>query len=275
LLTGIIALFAFASVNAAHAKDPPAPSHAYNWSGWYGGVNAGGAWGHSSDPTTTVWSIVGYFEAPSVSSINSAGAQTNNPNGFIGGGQAGANWQTGNFVSGIEADFNYLGLKKSTTSTGPYPCCSTSNVFAVNSSISTDWLATIRGRLGVTSNNWLYYFTGGAAFTDLHANFGFTDFCGTNAVCNGGVPFPIGFEAASVSTIKTGYTVGGGVEAALSGNWRVKAEYLYVNFGNVSAAGLITGATQIADGSNNNPFTHSANLTANIVRVGINYHFGQ
>jgi outer membrane immunogenic protein len=257
------------------AKAPPAPVAApYNWSGWYVGLNAGGAWGHSADPTTVAFSPPGYFEAISVSAIDSAGAQTNHPSGFIGGGQAGVNWQSGVYVTGIEADFNYLGLKKSTTSTGAYPCCGPTTGFAVSSSISTDWLATIRGRLGLANNNWLYYFTGGVAFTDLKANFGFTDFCLTYAACGGiGFPGPVGSEAATVSTLKTGYTVGGGVEAGLSGNWSIKAEYLYVNFGSVSTGGLITTPAQIGFGTNDNPFSHSANLTVNILRAGLNYKF--
>jgi len=132
-------------------------------------------------------------------------------------------------------------------------------------------LATIRGRLGVASDNWLFYVTGGAAFTDYRANFQFADLCGTYAGCGGGGGFPVGFETASISAVRAGYAIGGGVETKLQGNWSVKAEYLYVNFGNVSTGGLLTGATQIGAGSNNNPFTNSANLSASIVRLGLNY----
>jgi outer membrane immunogenic protein len=256
-------------------KATPPPPAAYSWTGWYVGVDAGGAWAHSSDPTTSVFNPAGYFEASSISAINAAGAQSNNPVGFTGGGQVGGNVQWNAFVGGIEADFNYLGLRKSATSSGAYPCCGpTTTGFVINSSISTSWLATIRGRLGVASNNWLFYATGGAAFTDLKANFGFTDLCGTYPACSGGVPFPPGFEAASISNTKAGYAAGGGIETGLSGNWTARVEYLHVGFGSVTTQGLLTGATQVGDGSNLSPFTHSANLSANIVRLGLNYKLG-
>jgi outer membrane immunogenic protein len=67
--------------------------------------------------------------------------------------------------------------------------------------------------------------------------------------------------------------VGGGIEAGLSGAWTVKAEYLYVDFGSVSAVGLITTPGLVALGSNN-PFTHSVDLKAHILRLGLNYRFG-
>lgn len=189
---------------------------------------------------------------------------------ILGGGQAGYNWQTGVYVAGIEGDFDYLGLKKSSTASGPYPCCGPTTGFTINSSISPDWLATIRGRLGVASDSLLFYVTGGLAFTDLKANYQFADLCGTYAACGVG-GYPVGFETASISAIKAGYAIGGGIETKLQGNWSVKVEYLYVNFGNVSTGGLLTGAAQIALGSNNNPFTNSANLSASIVRLGLNY----
>jgi outer membrane immunogenic protein len=254
-------------------KAPVVAPAAYSWTGWYVGVDAGGAWAHSSDPTTTVFAPASYFVASSISAINAAGVQSNNPAGFTGGGQIGGNVQRGAFVGGIEADFNYLGLRKSASSSGAYPCCGPTTGFVINSSISTDWLATIRGRLGVANNNWLFYATGGVAFTDLKANFGFTDLCGTYLACAGAL-YPPGFEAASISNTKTGYAAGGGIETGLSGNWTARAEYLHVGFGSVTTQGLLTGATQVALGSNSSPFTHSANLSANIFRLGLNYKLG-
>jgi outer membrane immunogenic protein len=37
-----------------------------------------------------------------------------------------------------------------------------------------------------------------------------------------------------VSTVKTGWTVGAGVEGKISTNWSVKAEYLYVDLGSTN-----------------------------------------
>jgi len=45
------------------------------------------------------------------------------------------------------------------------------STFTINSNANTDWLATARGRVGVAADNWLFFATGGAAFTDLKGNF--------------------------------------------------------------------------------------------------------
>lgn len=67
-----------------------------------------------------------------------------------------------------------------------------------------------------------------------------------------------------------GWAVGGGVESALSRNWTVKPEYLYVDLGSISTTGNsyhggFPGPTS--------PYIISADLTANIARVGVNYRF--
>src|SRR5208283_4222237 len=103
------------------------------------------------------------------------------------------------------------------------------STFTVSSNASTTWLATARGRLGVAANNWLFFATGGAAFTNLGGNFAFND----------NFPPPEA-EAVSLSNTKTGYTVGGGIEAGLWGRWTAKAEYLYVDFGTVSGTGSLS-----------------------------------
>ena len=57
-------------------------------------------------------------------------------------------------------------------------------------------------------------------------------------------------------TTKTGWTLGGGVEAAIAGPWTAKVEYLYVDLGN---GGSVLGS--------------DANFRTNIVRAGLNYRF--
>ncbi len=224
---------------------PPARAHkapvvvaAYSWAGFYVGFNAGGAWGRSHLTTATVFSAPGYFTADSVAVVNAAGDQSSTANGFTGGIQAGFNVQSGALVAGIEAELDYFGLRGSSSGSGVFPCCAPAG-FTITSSVKTDWLATIRGRLGVASGNWLFYVTGGAAFTNLKGDFAYTDNCFFVPACFGtGGPSVI--EAVSFSNTKTGYAVGGGVEAGLWGNWSFKAEYLYVDFGSVSAVGVIS-----------------------------------
>jgi len=265
------AMAADMAVRAPVYKGPAPVVAAYNWSGFYIGGTVGGAWGTFDPTTSTVLSPVGGgLAATSVTAINAAGVQSIKPSGWTGGFEVGYNWQISNLVLGVEGDIESFRLSGS-AATGPvvYPCCAPA-AFNITSNASTTWLATVRGRLGVAANNWLFFVTGGAAFTNLNSAFTFTDNCGAVPAC--GPPGTSAVEAVSFSGNKTGYTVGGGVEAGLWGQWSVKAEYLYVNFGTASAVGLITGGA-VAFGTNNNPFTHSVDLKANIVRFGLNYRF--
>jgi outer membrane immunogenic protein len=264
--TIIVSLVAasLAVITAAAAEPLSQPTYkaplsqpTYNWAGFYVGGNAGGAWG-SFDPTTSTYLVPGdEFTTTSIAAFNTAGMQSIKPDGFTGGFEAGYNWQSNNFVYGLEGDIEAFRLRGSASS-GPvvYPCCAPFT-FTINSSASTTWLATARARLGFTSGNWLFFATGGAAFTNLNGNFSFSDnFFGAT-------------EAASISTTKTGYTLGGGLETSLSRQWSVKAEYLYVDFGTVSTSGI--GGVGIIFPTQ--PFFHSIDLKANIARLGLNYHF--
>ena len=101
--------------------------------------------------------------------------------------------------------------------------------------------------------------------TNLNGSFTFTDNCGDIAACNG-PGGPNAAEAASLSKTKLGYTVGGGVEAGLWGNWSLKAEYLYVKFNSESVVGFIS-TPGLQPFAANNPFTHSIDLKAHIARA--------
>jgi outer membrane immunogenic protein len=174
--------------------------------------------------------------------------------------QGGYNWQIGALVAGLEVDFEYFGLRGSSSGGAVYPCCAPASIF-ITSSTKTDWLFTARPRIGYANNNWLFYATGGLAVTDLHGNFTFTDNVG-----------PGHTESGSVSSTKVGYAVGGGIEAGLWSRWTVKAEYLFVDFGRVSTtSNNLIDALAFAFPAQ--IFTHSLDLKASIVRLGLNYHF--
>ncbi len=260
----LVALSAAGSTGAADLavrqpatyKAPPVVAPLYSWTGFYVGVNAGGTWGTFDPATSTVFDPIGYFAASSVPAVNAVGIQSIKPAAFTGGVQAGFNWQTGNVVFGAEVDFNSFHLSGSATGTGVYPCCAPAT-FTVTSAAHTDWL---------------FYATGGLAVTNLNGSFTFTDNCGDIAACNG-PGGPNAAEAASISKTKFGYTVGGGAEAGLWGNWSLKAEYLYVKFNSESVIGTITTPGLLPFAANN-PFTHSIDLKAHIARLGLNYRFG-
>src|SRR6185503_15942077 len=104
--------------------------------------------------------------------------------------------------------------------------------------------------------NVLAFATGGVALTRLEVANGFSD---TNGILG----------SARSSETKVGWTVGGGLEWGLSRNWSVKAEYLYLNFGSVSASGTVVappGGVAYANG-----LSTSADLTAHVARAGVNF----
>jgi outer membrane immunogenic protein len=267
LLVAGIAAAAFCSAPALAADLPvkapvyrAAPAPMFSWTGFYVGGNIGGAWG-GSHTSSTIDSAGGGYIPSVVTDINALSAQHVSSSAVTGGLQAGFNVQANNFVYGAEADFNSLNLKGSTSVSAVFtgfPVLPGQTAPTYTNSINTDWLFTARGRLGFTANNVLFYGTGGVAVTNLKYGHTFTE--GTFNGSSGGV------ETSTVSANKVGYAVGGGLEYAWMNNWSVKVEYLYLNFGNVTSSAPVIGLP--------NTFSHSANLIENIVRVGLNYKFG-
>jgi len=258
LCMGIAAVAALVATEASAAdmplKAPPVAQVADPlWTGWYLGLNAGGSWGtaQTSTSTSTVPGGGLQLSALSIGLINGIGAPTNlDTSSFTGGVQGGYNYQIGQWLVGMEADFEYF------RSAGSNTTISTAGAFVLNSSVSTDWLFTARPRLGFISNNWLFYGTGGLAVTRLGAAW--------NMGGAGGVS-----ESASASATKAGWVVGGGIETMLPGKWLLGVEYLYVNFDNISA----TGSTSIGGTPLPNLITHSVELNANIVRARLSKLF--
>jgi outer membrane immunogenic protein len=216
-------------------KAPPAPIFVpppFTWTGFYIGGNAGGLW------NTGNTQINAFFPASGLIFSNSLPGRLNtSESGFIGGGQVGYNWQTGAFVLGAEADFQGTSLSRNISVVGPsfvnpFTGNPTDN-FTANAHQSLDWLGTVRGRVGFVAtpdNRLMIYGTGGFAYGggSFHANF-----CDFNAnFCWGG----------SSNPTRVGWTIGGGLEYALTNNWIIGAEYLYYNLGSHSTTLLATGA---------------------------------
>ena len=128
--------------------------------------------------------------------------------------------------------------------------------------MSTDWLATLRGRLGVlVAPQILLYGTAGVALTDFKFSSSYSD----NAI---GFGFPGGTGSGSTSGVRIGWTAGGGGERFLRGGWSVKAEYLYVDFGSVSIAVPTSNTSAFAQ-----TMYVDADLSASLARLGLNYRF--
>lgn len=281
-----IHLLSGASIAAIAASLAGAPAQAqtigpFNWSGFYMGLNAGYASGRSSTNTTTdcntatggsafIFCGAGLVGAANAQAVNAAGSGTINGDGFTGGFQAGYNWQIARFVYGIEGDFGAFNLQGARQGNGRFPLSSNfvnaGDPFTVSTSFSTSWLFTFRGRAGFTvSPNLLAYATGGVAATRIGFSSSFTDI-------NSNISFPASSDVGSASTTQrlTGWVLGGGLEWALANHWTVKGEYLYVNFGSVNVGGTITnpGNCCYAQG-----ISTSADLSAQIARLGVNYKF--
>jgi len=251
-----------ATIAADMAVKAPPPVPVYSWTGFYIGANVGGAWSHSEDATTTIFSPTGYFATSSIPAIAAAGQHRINDSNVTGGFTAGYNWQLNTLVVGVEADMNYFGFRGNATSGAVYPCCAPT-AFTINSSVSTDWLATVRARVGLLATpNLLLYGTGGVAIAEVKANFLFTD------------TFATALETGAIRDTRVGWTAGVGGEYALGNGWSFKAEYLYVDLGwpNVTSTNLTAFPARIPLPTN--VFTHSVHITSNIGRVGVNYKFG-
>ena len=144
--------------------------------------------------------------------------------GGLVGGTLGYNYQMGQVVFGVEGDADGSWIRGSTAC--GVTTCETRN----------NWLSTVRGRLGYSIDRFMPYVTGGAAFGDVK-----TSIAGTG----------------DSRETKAGWTIGGGLEAAIVGPWTAKLEYLYVDLGDAGTA--VPGA--------------NASFRTNIVRVGVNYRF--
>jgi outer membrane immunogenic protein len=243
---------------AASAADMPAKAPAartYNWAGCFIGANGGGA-ESGSDFTTTVGT--GTHLTPANAALVSVGGtgSANDPN-FLGGGQAGCNWVSGTWVYGLEGDVDYLRSNPQITN-GTATLSDGVTSFTVGQSLTTNYLATVRPRLGVAADRNLCYVTGGAAFTKASYTQTYLD-----------ALVPSGTGVAGGSKFLVGWTAGVGWEYAWTDNWSFRLEYLFTGFpGTTNGIGAISDA---AGGSN--PFQGSADLVIQTARAGVNFKF--
>ena len=218
----------------APVRLPPSMQAVYNWTGFYLGVNVGGGWSNANSEFSTA----GF---PSFASVD------NHMAGVIAGGQAGYNWQSGAWVFGVEADFQYSGMKGGISAPCPAGICAG---LAASFDQKMPWFGTARGRFGYASAGWFIYATGGYAYTRLESN---------AFASAGGLAVDIQRDES-----RHGWTAGGGIEVAFGGNWSAKVEYLYMDFGTRDGSWTLTGLPTITD---------STRLQSNIVRGGVNYRF--
>ena len=271
------AVAAFSLTTAVQAADMPvyrkAPiAQVANWSGWYVGVNVGYAF---NDPT-----VVFTPNDTATAQLPPAGSTfpttSYDVKGVVGGAQIGYNWQVSpNWLIGLEADIQGSDIKGSGNSSFiSFPA----QPFTVNVQQNVEWFGTVRGRAGWVANDKLLVFaTGGLAYGAVKESVNFASTNGAFGVVGLG-GFGIGCATpgapclvADQTKVRTGYTVGGGLEYAFWQNVTFKLEYLYVNLGQTDATvRALSGFGGNAPGSLN---AHFSDLDFNVVRAGLNYRF--
>jgi outer membrane immunogenic protein len=247
---------AIALTGSAFAADLPsrAPPPAYlppvpifSWTGLYLGAQVGYAWGRDSENfglsespviVDTVVLFPGAFINDSFSS---------SPSGIIGGAHVGYNLQINQWVAGLEGTVDGTGISKSASD--PF------SGLTVGSRAYTQ--GSIRARAGIAWDRFLVYATGGAAFTGI-SNI-YTDPIGSVTGAPG--------ASETISRTRAGWTVGGGIEYAITNNWSVRAEYRYSDFGHYTDTPFV--AFVAFPGS----LGVQHHLTENQVQAGFSYKF--
>ncbi|WP_026606007.1 outer membrane protein [Methylocapsa acidiphila] len=244
---------AIALGHSAAAADLPsrapivAPPPPFTWTGIYIGAQIGYVWANDPSRLNFPGAYASDFGIDSAEFIYpQAFSFSSNPGGVIGGAHIGYNQQFGMWVLGLEGDVDGSSLSR-TYSVGGYP-------FWASATERQTIQGSIRGRVGVAFDRVLLYGTGGVAFADFENDHSANVF---------GSPY-----AASISTGRTGWTVGGGLEYAVTNNWSVRAEYRYSDFGHYT---LYPNFANIPVYSAGTSVTHHP--TENRVQVGFSYKF--
>lgn len=219
LTASAIALLSGTAMAAdAIVYNEPAPvvvADTFSWEGAYIGLNAGYGFGKLKADDVSV-----------------------KPRGFVGGVQAGYNWQFDQVVAGIEADFQGSTMKKSES------LFDDAGVFEGDTKAKIQWFGTVRGRLGANiAERTMLYGTAGLAYGKVKLE-----------AYDAGIDL---FQTASKT--RAGWTVGGGIEHAFTDNVSLKTEYLYSDLGKVKFR---------EDGE-----VTKVKTNFHTVRVGVNYKF--
>jgi len=224
-----------------------------DWSGVY----AGGLLGvtDSKSDASMVTGRLQYFDATDARQIARVGKNKLDQLGISGGLVLGYGKQYGNVLVGIEASATSLSFDKEHVAKQEMDA-NPGFQSTVRQSVSADWIAGLRLRLGWAERNWLAYVSAGIAATRVKLNSTYTD----NAFT--------GFSRGSTSTSVKGASIGFGGEYALDQKWSFRGEYLYTKFDRISTESDVT--------STNNPggnLIHKADLDNHSLFMGAIYHF--
>lgn len=228
---------------------------AYSWGGGYVGINGG--YGVSND----TMSIAGANAIGNAVVATGAvpGSLNTHPRGGFVGAQIGYNWQSGFIVYGLEADMQYSDIKGSASQTLSLAPLNIPVSLTTAGNSNLDWFGTVRARVGyLVTPNTLFYGTGGLAYGNVSGSTSVT------------LAAPAPFAASAVGTysnLKTGYTVGGGIEHAITPSVILRTEYSYIDLGSHS--------TSFSGNVNGTPvnFTSRHDDTFHRFGAGVSYRF--
>lgn len=218
-------------------KAPPLVSPAYDWSGFYVGINGGGGWSRDCWNNTALF---GTAVSPSV------GEGCGSNSGGTVGGQVGYRWQSASWVFGVEAQGNWADISGSNQSL----------VFAnVTNQSKMDAFGLFTGQIGYAWNNVLLYVKGGAAVTD-------NQYSGWSNVS--------GIQLSSANDTRWGGTVGVGLEYGFAPNWSVAVEYDHLFMGSENNTFIGVAPANLGVNTRNEDISQDVDL----VTARLNYRFG-
>lgn len=243
----------------APAAAPFVAPPTFTWTGFYAGVNAGVGFNAGDDRDNTLLLPNG---SALIYGTNRDDAS------FTGGGQIGFNYQLqNNVVLGVEADLQFLGLKNDDFVAPTFvgvPPGGAAFVPARRGVTGVDWFGTVRLRAGYAFDRTLVYATGGLAYGEGEA---------TRVEAVGGIG---GF--LDDSDIAFGWTLGAGVEYAVTNNLVVGLEGLYVSLDRDAGSNRFAGLdTSIPAPGDQRVFavgeSGDDNIEFGVVRARLNYKF--
>lgn len=220
--------------------------HAFSWTGCYVGGHVGGIRNDSE--------LSAYPSGSYAAATVAAGTYSYDVDGtsFTGGGQYGCNYQTGSLVFGLDSSFSWAGIDETVNAT--HAAVPALVAYSETTTQQVDWYSTSRARLGWAHDRWMIFVAGGLATGRVESTY--------NSPLAGGVAY-----SASQSKTRYGWTLGAGLEYALSENWFVRGEYLYVDLGKYSYTSLPSaGAPTLT-------WDTAVDTRFHVARIALSYRF--
>jgi outer membrane immunogenic protein len=242
--------FVCAGAGVAVAQDAP-------WNGFYVGGNVGASWADTTLSMKAASGSGGTVIPPGdIGLINTPISEDDeNDIGFTGGFQTGYSYWSGSWMIGLETDISFYNLGEDRKKTYRSGLAVNPPIdFTIEQKAKTDWMWTLRPRIGWGSETWLFYATAGVAASDIKLSTKYSDTRATPIV-----------GTNEESDVKWGWTAGLGGAYALNEYMSVRGEWLYTDFGTIKSQGTV--------GSSYATLSSEADMRGNLFRVGLDYTF--